>query len=148
MARAHGAVNLAGVATGTSKKTLLQLVAAANHAIELTEIGIGFHGTSNTAEPIKVTLERQTDAGTMSAATPVKQNNSDADSLDSTAQHTATVEPTATDVLRTWTIHPQTGLVWQASDKSPIIIGAGDRVGLIVTAAASVNADCYMAFEE
>lgn len=148
MARRHGVVNLAGVATGTSKKTLLQLVAAANHAIALTEIGAAFHGVSNTAEPIKVELQRQTDAGTMSAATIRKQDDSGGDTFDASAQHTATVEPTGTDVLRTWAVHPQTGIVKEFGDISPIIIGAGDRLGLCVTAGADVNCDCYMAFEE
>ena len=148
MAARFGIATQAGIATGSSLKTLMQLVAAANHAIRLTEIAIGLHGTSNTAEPILVQLTRQTDAGTMSALTPVKADDSVADSLATTAQHTATVEPTSTDVLRSWTVHPQTGLIVQAHDLAPIIIGAGDRIGLRVTAAADVNADVTMAWEE
>jgi len=125
MACRAGIVKVAGVATGTSVKTLLQLVAAANHAIEVVEAGIGFHGTNNTHEPILVELVRQTDAGTSSAATVHAADDSGGDTFDTTARHTATVEPsehTPVRVLRAWTVHPQTGLVYQAHDKAPIIV--------------------------
>lgn len=148
MARRVGTVSQAGISTGTALKTLLQLVAATNHAIVLIELGASFHGTSNTAEPILVQLMRQTTAGTMSAATVRAADDSIGDTFDTTAQHTATAEPTASDILRMWTIHPQTGLIWQAHDLAPVIVGAGDRLGLVVTAAASVNADAYLVFEE
>lgn len=148
MAGRFGVAQLSGVTTGTAVKTMIQLVAAANHAIRITEIGIAFHGTNNTHNPITVTLSRQTDAGTTTALTPVKADDSNGDTLDTTARHTATVEPTTTDVLRTWAVHPQTGLIDPLSDRAPIIVGAGDRVGLITDADNAVNADSYMAFEE
>lgn len=148
MAGRVGIAAQAGISTGTSAKTLLQLIAAANHAIKVLEVLIGFHGTSNTAEPILVQLVRQSSAGTMSALTAVKGDDSVADSLDTTAQHTATSEPTTGDVLRSWTVHPQTGLHVQAHDLGPIMVGAGDRIGLRVTAAADVNADATLVFEE
>jgi len=148
MAGRRGIVTVVGVATGTAAKTLLQLIAAANHAIEVLEVGAGFHGTTNTNEPITVELVRQTTAGTMSSATPVKADDSVADSLDTTAQHTATAEPTTTDVLRAWAVHPQTGLVYQVGPEDAIVVGAGDRVGLRVTAANDVDADAYLVFKE
>ena len=148
MASRFGIAEANGVATGTSAKTLLQLIAAANHAIKVIELSIGFHGTNNTHEPILVQLIRQTDAGTMSALTLRKADDSVSDSLDTTAQHTATAEPTSGDIVRSWTVHPQTGLTIQAHDLAPIIVGAGDRIGLVVTAANSVNADAYLCFEE
>lgn len=148
MAGRTGIVTLTGVATGTDPKTLIQLVAAANHAVEIKEVGIGFHGVNNTHEPILVQLIRQSTAGTMSAATPVKADDSGGDTFDTTAQHTATAEPTGGDVLRSWTVHPQTSLIFQTHDEAPIIIGAGDRVGLVVTAANSVSSDSYICFVE
>ena len=42
------------LSTGTSVKTLLQLVAAANHGVLVDEVSISFQGTSNTASPIRV----------------------------------------------------------------------------------------------
>lgn len=148
MALRQGIAKIAGVSTGTSAKTLIQLVAAANHAIQVVELGIGFHGTNNTHEPILVELVRQTDAGTMSALTPVAGDDAVDETLDTSAQHTATAEPTGTDVLRAWTVHPQTGLVYQAHDLAPIVVPASGRLGLRVTAANAVNADAYLVFVE
>lgn len=148
MSRRTGIAQLTGVATGTSAKTLIQLIAAANHAIEICEVSIGFHGTNNAHEPIKVELVRQTDAGTMSSLTPLKNDDSVGDTLDTTAQHTATVEPTTTDVLRAWTVHPQTGLVVLFPEDTRPVIGAGDRVGLRVTAPNDVSSDSCLVFNE
>ena len=148
MSERRGVALQSGVATGTSAKTLLQLLAAANHAIKIVEVGIGFHGTNNTHEPIKVELIRQTTAGTSSLLTIQKADDSVNDSFDTSAVHTCTAEPSGTIVLRAWAIHPQTGLVWQAHDEAPVIVGSSDRIGLRVTAGNDINADAYMCFEE
>jgi len=144
--RVHAGQN--GIATGTSVKTLIQIVAAANHRVAVTEVGIGFHGVTNTHEPILVELLRQTTAGTMSALTPVKKDASADETLQTTAQHTATAEPTAGDVLKSWPVHPQTGVIWQPPSGDEILVPGGGRLGLRVTAANSINADVYMDFEE
>ena len=136
------------IATGTSAKTLLQVVAAANHGILIDEISISFAGTSNTATPIKVDVLRQTTAGTMSALTPVKDPDDSDETLQVTAQHTATAEPTAGDVLLSEHIHPQQGYTWQAPFGRSIKIGGGDRLGVRTTAAADVNAIVRVAGEE
>lgn len=148
MAGRQGIAVKADITTGTSIKTLLQLIAAANHAIEIVEISYSGHGVNNTHQPHLIELVRQTTAGTMTALTTVKADDSVADSLDTTAQHTATAEPTAGDVLRAWTVHPQTGMIYQLHDLAPIVVGAGDRVGLRVTAADSIIVDAYIAFVE
>lgn len=148
MAGRTGVVKLNNVASGTSVKTLIQLIAAANHAIRILEIGISFQGTSATAQPVLVDVIRQTTAGTMSALTPVKGDDSCGDTLATTATHTATAEPTAGDILRTWSIHPQQGLVYQVPDLHPLPVGAADRLGLRVTAAVDVDVDAYIVFEE
>jgi len=129
-------------------ETLIQLVAAANHAFRVTEFSVGFDGTNNTHEPVEVELLRQTDAGTASSLTLVKADDSIADTLDTTAQKTFTVEPTPGDILGSWRVHPQTTLIIQAHDLAPIIVGAADRIALRATAANAVNCDVMMAFEE
>jgi hypothetical protein len=89
------------IATGTSTKTLLQLVAASNHAILIDEWSISFDGTSNTAQPIRVDVLRQTTAGTMGigASTIKFDPDSPAETIQTTRQDTATAEPTAGDIL-------------------------------------------------
>ena len=149
MARRFCSASVAGVSTGTALKTIIQLVAPADQDVALTEWKIGFHGVNNTAEPIKVQLVRQTTAGTMSALTPrIKDGRLTGSTLRTTAQHTATAEPTTTDILDSWTIHPQTSGGWQWSEKTEIVIGATQRVGLIVTAANTVACDATLDFEE
>jgi hypothetical protein len=136
------------ISTGTSAKTLMQIVAASNHALLIDEISISFDGTSNTATPIKVDVLRQTTAGTMSSLTPVKDPDDSDETLQVTAQHTATAEPTAGDVLLSEHIHPQQGYTWQAPFGRSIKVGGGDRLGIRVTAGASVNALARVAGEE
>lgn len=136
------------IATGTAAKTLLQLTAAANHAVLVREFSISFKGVSNTAAPIKVDVLRQTTAGTMTALPLVKDPPDANETLQTTAQHTATAEPTAGDVLMSELVHPQTGFSWQAAYGEAIKIGGGERLGIRVTAGADVNAICRMSCEE
>ena len=136
------------IATGTSKKTLIQLVAAANHRTLVKEFSIAFDGTSNTAAPILVEVARQTTAGTMTSLTPVKIDADADETLQTTAQHTATAEPTEGDVIMRENVHPQGGYTWQAPFGGELVVNGGDRLGIAVTAAATVNAVVRMIFEE
>jgi len=138
------------IATGTSVKTLLQIVAATNHAVLLEEVSIAFAGVNNTHAPIRVDIIRQTTAGTMttSASTIVKDPDDSAETLQTTRLDTATAEPAASDILRTELVHPQTGFSWQARYRGEVKIGGGDRVGIRVTAANDVNAVVSVTGEE
>ena len=138
----------AEIATGTSLKTLLQIVAAANHGVLLWEFSVSFKGTNNAAAPIAFNVLRQTTAGTMSALTLVKDPDDTDETLQTTGQHTATAEPTASDVLISELIHPQTGYTWQAPFGRAIKIGGGDRLGFRVLAGADVNAIVRAVLEE
>lgn len=150
MAGLRGIASQSGIAVTAvgGLTTIMQIVAASGHKVEIIELSVSFNGTVNTNEPVLVQVYRQTDAGTMSALTVLKANDSDADALTTTAQHTATVEPTKTDMLRVWRVHPQTGLIYQKHDQAPLRIGAGDRAGILVTADDDVDVDAYVCFEE
>lgn len=138
----------AEVSTGTSLKTIIQVVAASNHRCVIKEWSISFQGTSNSAAPILVEVLRQSTAGTMSSLTPVKNNSGDDETLQTTAQHTATAEPTAGDVIDSVLVHPQTGYTWQAPFGSELIIVGGGRLGIRVTAGASVDCVATIKGEE
>lgn len=140
--------NTVQIATGTSAKTILQIVAASNHAVLVHEWSISFEGVSNTAAPIEVVLMRQTTAGTMSSLTLVKDPDDWDETIQTTAQHTSTSEPTSGDVLFRELVHPQTGYTWQAPFGRLLKIGGGDRVGIVVTAASGVDCVCRMILEE
>lgn len=137
----------AEVATGTSEKTVLQLAAPANQRVKLLRWGISFDGVSPVAEPIIVRLLRQTTAGTMTSLTPVALGVV-TETLQATAQHTATVEPTAGAVLDRVEVHPQTGFEVIFPLGQEVLIPGGGRLGIEVLSAASVNAVAKLMYEE
>ena len=136
------------VSTGTSAKTILQIVAAANQRVLVREWAVSFDGIAPTDAPIFVRVLRQTTAGTMSALTLRKIASGDDETLQTTAQHTATAEPTAGDVLMSQQVHPQTGYTWQAPFGGELIVPGGTRLGIEVTAGVSVNCVARMTCEE
>ncbi len=144
MSAIHGSANTAEVAlAAATAKTVLQLVAAANHRVKVKSWGVSFDGISETAAPVVVELLRQTDAGTMSALTPQKTRPA-SETLQTTAQHTATAEPAGTTVVDSMEVHPQGGYE-KVCDYE---IGGGERFGIRCTAPAIVNVIGKMDFEE
>ena len=81
-------------------------------------------------------------------ASLVKDDDSLAESIQSTAQHTATAEPTAGNVLETWHVHPQKGVRITLPLLHPRKVGGGDRVGVRITAPDAVNCLVGMRCEE
>ncbi len=150
MARRFGTAKQAGIASGTGTKTLVQLVAATNHAIAITHVAIGCKGTSNSQAPIQFELVRQSSAGTMTSLTPTKNDDSISDSLDTTAQHTATAEPTTGDVIHVFTVHPQTAQRHVFPYEAQPVCGAGDRVGIraVQSSGTDTTVDVEIGFEE
>lgn len=148
MAGTYLQAQTAAISTGTSAKTLLQIVAAANHGVKVREWSISFNG-STAGQTAKVDVLRQTTAGTMSSLTPVKDPDDTDETLQTTAQHTATAEPTAGDVLHTEYVRLDGGgYTWQAPPGKEIKIGGGDRLGIRVTSAADVSAVASAKCEE
>lgn len=123
----EGAFNLAASTT----KTVLQLIAASNHRVLVTRIELSFQGVSAVEPPVLVDILRQTSAGTATAATPRKLNDSDDETLQTTGSKNATVEPTAGDILENFYVHPQGGIVLDFPD--PIPVKGGGRLGLRCT---------------
>ena len=149
MARRFGVAIVKDVSlVADTVQTLIQLIAATNHAVAITEISFSAKGTNNTYEPIEVELIRQTDAGTAVALSLVKRDDSIADTLDTTAQKTFTAEPTEGDLLDSFTVHPQSALFLQEHDLVVPVIGASDRVGLRAKAQNAVDVNVKICFEE
>lgn len=149
MAAFGGTATTAEVAlSAATAKTVVQLVAAANHRVKILGWGVYFDGVSTTAEPVQVRFLRQTSAGTMTSLTPNKKDDSIADSLLTTAQHTATAEPTAGDLIKAIEVHPQQGYEYTSPFGGEVIVGGGDRVGIECTAPAAVNVRAWIDFEE
>jgi hypothetical protein len=148
MAGVRFALATGEIATGTSAKTVLQLIAATNQRVLIDEVAVSFKGTSATDAPILVEVLRQSTAGTMSSLTPRKLHDGDDESLQTTAQHSATVEPTGGDVLLAQLVHPQTGYTWQAPFGRQLHVKGGGRLAVRVTAAVSVNCVARFVAEE
>lgn len=149
MAAFQGVATITEQALGAAtQETVLQLVAAANHRVKLLQWGVFFDGTSVSEAPVQVVLQRQSTAGTSSANTPVKIDDSLAETLQTTARDAFTVEPTSGDILWAGEVHPQSGYSEILPLGQEIIIGGGDRIGIRCTAPAAVNARAFMKFEE
>lgn len=153
MAAVYGRLVSAEIACSSgAAKTLIQIVAASNHRIKITDYGVFLTGTASSTPPsAKVRVLRQTTAGSMSALSAVKNNPTDDETLQTTGQHTATSEPTAGDVLAIaevpfnggWQVMPQYG--------NEIIVPGGGRLGLEITLGTNspnCNAVAHFNFEE
>lgn len=148
MARRYGTATTEGEIslTAATAKTVLQLVAPSAQDIALIEGSISFDGISATDAAVQVDLLIQTTAGTSSAGTPVK-NNRQHGAIQTASRITITAEPTASDVLRRWDVHPQSGRDFPLN-LSNIVVAAGERIGLRCTAPANVNCLAWISWEE
>ncbi len=137
-------------AFSTAAKSMLQVTAPTNQRVKVREWSASFIGTSNTAQPILTEiLTGASTAGTSSSVTLRKWNPADDETIQSTAVHTCTVEPTGTLVaIQSEEIHPQTGYTWQSPFGGEIHIVGGGRLTLRVTAAAGSSLSSRFLCEE
>lgn len=134
--------------TATVAKTLAQLKAPTNQRLMVDFISVCFDGVTPTNEPVLVQIMRQTTAGTMSAGTPYPNDPTIDESLQSTVQYNATVEPTSGAVLLQFDVHPQAGLVFTIPRDQRIVVQGGGRLGVVCTAPQNVNAIVTLGYEE
>lgn len=133
--------------SAATAKTVLQVTAPTNQRLQLKRWGIFFDGVSSTAEPVQVRLLRQSSAGTMTSLTPVLLS-AGSETVQATAQHTATAEPTAGNVLDVAEVHPQGGYEVVLPFDQMIEIAGGTRLGVEATAPAGVNCRAKMIWSE
>ena len=134
--------------TAATAKTVAQIVAPANHRVILQGWSVFFDGTAVTNEPVIVEVLFQTSAGTMTPLTLVKTDGSLPETLQTTGQHTATVEPSSGDVIARKNIHPQAGFEKIFPLGQEPKLGGGDRIGIRCTAPDAVNVVAELTFEE
>lgn len=143
--------NTVQITTGTALKTILQIIAAANHRIVIPRFSISFEGLSTTDAPIQVDIMRQSTGGTTpgGALTLAKDNDSDDETIQTTAQYGPTggawgAEPTAGDVLARKLVHPQ----GRADFMGPFVVKGGGRIAVVVTATVAVDCVASADIEE
>jgi hypothetical protein len=149
-AQTGGTVALAAAATA---KTILNVIAASDKIITLTEFGIAFDGTTASEKPILVELCRSTQAGagTKTDVTPV-QVRGQAITSGATAAKGYTAEPTTLTAVREWLVDPNKGLFvmpFPQGREVETLLGDGLCLRMTIqTGGAAVNARCYMEYEE
>lgn len=125
--------------TAAAEKTVLQLIADTNVIVAVQEVLISFDGINNTAAPVNILIERQTSAGTATSRTPLKTKDTST-SLSSTGSENASAEPTSGDILVTFHIHPQSGVIYSVPlPDGELEIPGGARLGLAITSPTTIN---------
>lgn len=128
--------------------TVVQVVAAANHRVLMHGFELTFNSTDSTKAPQLVQVLVQTTAGTMTALTLAKRNSSDSETLQTTARHTSTADPTDSTVLKNYMVSPLGGIVQSFRFDSPIPIVGGTRLGIKVTPTANCTCAVSVDLEE
>ena len=130
-------------------QTIVQLVAAANTRATVKGWGCYAKGTVTTDAPILVQLIRQTGAGTSAANTVQLKDTSVPEAVQTTARDTFTAEPASDDfIVKSVDIHPQSGFSEYLPMGGEIIVPGGGRLGIKVTATATVSVSAFFDFEE
>lgn len=145
------------VATGTAIKTLLQIAPPSTEDLTIVRWGITFDGTA-AAAPVKVELIETDVAATVTAhvASGIisTTNPNDPGSLVTLSTtgtgYTATAEGTvtATRLLDFQQVAPNGGYVFQFTMDDYPKCRAGKFLRVRVTAAATVNATCFVEWQE
>jgi hypothetical protein len=140
---------VSGVTTGTTTRTLVQVIPGANTPVRVVEIGISFASVTSTDAPVLVELVRQSTGGTASALTVTNDQESSSKTVVATARSGfSSTEPTTGDVIRSWDVTPIGGtfVVQFPLGREPDALT--NRIALRVTAAQTQTAAAYLSFEE
>lgn len=136
--------------SAATAKTVLSVIAATGRIVELTEVGIGFDGTTTTYEAVLVELCKSTQAGagTSTAVTPA-QIAGPTVAVAATAAKNYSAEPTVLTAIQEWLIEPKSGqLIEQLPLGEQIVSDVADALCLRVTAPNVVNCRAYLKFRE
>ena len=137
--------------TAATAKTCLMLTAASNVGLKINRIKIGFDSATSTNQPALVEYVRPTSAGTFTSLTPVKDDPANNDTLQLTAGHTASAEPTigSSDVMQRFHMPVYQGLY---DDRlgfgAEIPVPGGGRWGIRITSPSAVNVSITVLGEE
>lgn len=120
--------------SAATTKTLIQLITGSTRRAAILEVTIAFKSSTTTDAPALVELLRQTTVGTAgSNPTPILEDPADPPAI-ATAGINYSAEPTASDILRSWDVPVQGGLVvYQFPLGYEVVMGVSTRLGLRVT---------------
>lgn len=136
----------------TSTETVLQIRGNSSTRARVIAWSISFDGTDSSAAPVLVELLRQTTDGTGSAATEFPLDTADPTSALVTAFTAFSAEPTAGDILESYEIHPQGGLIvreYPPGREIYISASSSNRLGIRCSLpAGTVNCVAWLHWEE
>ena len=123
--------------TATNPETLIQIITATNQRCLVHAISVQPQGSTAAVAPWEFDLLVQTTAGTSgSAVTFIKSYPQAAESLQTTGAKTFTAEPAASNVIHSFSTHPQSPFLWRPP-RGPLVIPGNTRVGLRFNSATS-----------
>lgn len=134
----------------TAAETLLQITGSASIKTKILQWSVAFDSTSATAEPVLVRLARQSTAGTATGANEVPADPDDPTAL-VTCFHSFTAEPTMGAILEEHEVYPggiPLIVQYPLGDEPTVDASTSDRLAIIVTAPAAVNAVASMRWRE
>ena len=129
-------------ASGTpNTRTLSQIVAAAQQRIRVERVRVSGYGNSAVDRPVLMELIVQTSAGTSSAMTVNKVNESDDETVQSTGLKTFTsTEPTDSGLIKAAAfVHPTGSYDFVFPPGRELYIKGGTRLGIRANAPAQDN---------
>lgn len=136
----------------SATKTVVLITAPSNQKVRVKAWSVSTDGTDSTQSPVTIELMKFTTAGTMTSITPVKMNQDDGETPQSTAAKNATVEPTGGDVYMNREIPFANGnFTYIFPFGEEILVKGGERIGIRVTNSSgsiSVNVLPEIIFEE
>lgn len=120
-------------------KTAIEIAAASNHRCLIHEITVMFKGVTVTNEPVTVELTSFAASGTGTAGTSRKFDPDYSEAIQTGFEYNHTAEPASQTVLKTWAIHPQSGIIYPLPINRPIPVPGGDFLGVRCTADDAVT---------
>jgi hypothetical protein len=141
MARTEVSINTGGyisLAAGTPK-TILQLTSNTSLASVLRGTSVSFNGNSGVAVPVLVEICRQSDSPGSPATAALVWRNALETQTGFSGKKSYTTEPTTTEILDLFTVHPTGGRDRRYMDDEEYIVPTSGRIGVRCTAPAAVS---------
>jgi hypothetical protein len=120
-------------------KTALTMTAPTNQRLKLLGFEVYGKSASPTDTPCKCEFYRiTTDGGTATTLTPAPNDDDEAETPQGVYKAAYTVEPTTLGLLlRTFEVHPQTGLIYMFPVGQELRVKGGKELGLRITCPAA-----------
>jgi hypothetical protein len=112
---------------------------------------VSFDGTSATAQPVQVSLIKQTSSAPGASACTEINDGAGSETIQGVVVKNSTGAEPGTDsskVLRRYNIHPQAGFERAFGPDEEIWVLGGERLGIVCNAPAAVNVTGHLIWEE